>query len=244
MTIIYAHRGARGYAPENTMAAFRLAAAMKANGIELDVQLTKDDHPVICHDETVDRTSNGRGLVKDLTLAEIQRLDFGSWFGKQFAGETAPALDEFLVWFRAASMELNVEIKNGPVHYDGIEEKVVRLIEKHDLVDRTIVSSFYHPSLLAVKKINPSLRTGALFCVRPIDPCRFAEETGADYLHCNRENLDEAWVREAIKRNLGINVWTVNTKEEYAFVKPLGVRGIFSDFIDRFADIQTKPNSS
>ena len=243
MPIVYAHRGARGYAPENTMAAFKLADQMKVDGVELDVQLSKDGHAVICHDETINRTSNGKGLIKDLTLSELKQFDFGGWFDKKFTGEPILTLEEFSAWFSGTAIELNVEIKNGPIYYHGLEEKIVRIIEKHKLQSRTIISSFYHPSLLIVKKLNPQIRTGALFCVRPLDPCRFAEETGADYLHCNRENLDEAWVSEARKRGLGINVWTVNTQEEYAFLEPMGVRGIFSDFTDRFDGLKNQPTS-
>jgi glycerophosphoryl diester phosphodiesterase len=234
MTIVYAHRGARGYAPENTMAAFKLANEMKADGIELDVQLSKDGRVVICHDETINRTSNGKGFIKDLTLTELRKFDFGEWFDKRFEGEPIPTLDELLPWFSSTAMELNIEIKNGPIYYPGLEEKVVSLVEKHKLQNRVVVSSFYHPSLVAIKKLNPAIRTGALFCVRPLNPCRFAEETGADYLHCNRENLDATWVAEAKKSDFGINVWTVNTQQEYALLEPMGVRGIFSDFTDRF----------
>lgn len=230
--IIFAHRGARAYAPENTMTAFKLGWEMKADGIELDVQLTKDGQVVICHDHTIDRTSNGTGWIRSYSLAELKRLDFGRWFAPRFSGETIPTLAEFAAWFRSTSMILNVEIKNGPVVYAGIEEKVIAILAEYRLTERAIVSSFYHPSLVKVKQLAPALKTAALFSVRPLDPCRLARETGADYLHPSWHYLDEAWIKKAKAAGLGINAYTVNSVDEYNFFKHLDIDGIFSDYPD------------
>ncbi len=229
MTVLYAHRGASGAAPENTMAAFRAAALQQADGIELDVQLSRDGEVVVCHDERVDRTSTGRGLVKDLTLAALKAMDFGSWFAPQYAGETIPTLAEVAAWIAPTPMSLNIEIKNGPILYDGIEEKVAEIIDAFALKERVIVSSFYHPSLIKIAGLCPGVRTGALFAARPVDPLAFAQQTGAAYLHPCRENLDEGWVLQAQERGIGINVWTVNTEEEYALVAPFAVDGLFTN---------------
>lgn len=232
--LIYAHRGARGYAPENTMAAFQKAAALKAGGIELDVQMTADRQVVICHDHDIDRTSNGRGIICELTVTELKKYDFGSWFGPQFAGETIPTLDEFLPWFTNTAMVLNIEIKNGPVIYKGIEELVVAAVEKYQLQARTVVSSFYHPSLVKVKQLNPALKTGALFDCRPLQPLQYAEDVKADYLHPHWAMVEAEWVSEAHLRGIKVNAYTVNTPSEYEFVRKADVDGIFSDFPDRF----------
>ncbi len=229
---IFAHRGARAYAPENTMAAFRLGWEMQADGIELDVQLTRDDQVVICHDHTINRTSSGKGWLRDYTLSELKRLDFGGWFAPKFAGEAIPTLAEFAAWFQTTPMTLNVEIKNGPVIYAGIEEKVVAILGEYRLLERTIVSSFYHPSLVRLRELAPGLKTAALFSVRPLDPCRLARETGAAYLHPSWHYLDAAWTKEAKASGLGINAYTVNSPEEYAFFKALDIDGIFSDYPD------------
>src|SRR5690554_2404438 len=117
--VIYAHRGASAYAPENTGAAFRKALDMKADGIELDVHLSKDGHVVVIHDEKVDRTSNGKGLIRDLKLDELKSLDFGAWFSSEFAGEPIMTLDEVLSLLDGWDGILNIELKSGYVLYDN-----------------------------------------------------------------------------------------------------------------------------
>ena len=148
--LILGHRGARGHAPENTMASFQAALDMGADGIELDVQMTKDGKVVVCHDHSLERTSNGSGWLVEHTREELRALDFGSWFSPQFAGEKIPTLREVLQWAAPTRLIVNVEIKHGPVIYEGIEEKVSALIRECRMVERVIVSSFYHPSLLKI----------------------------------------------------------------------------------------------
>ena len=229
---IFAHRGARAYAPENTLSAFQKARAMHADGIELDVQLTKDGVPVICHDHSVNRTSNGQGWLKDYTLAEIKQFDFGSWFHSDFSGETIPSLEEFLCWFASTGMRLNIEIKNGPVIYPDIENKVIELIKKYDLVEQAFISSFHHPSLLVVKQLCPEIKTGALFTCRPLDPLEFCRQTKADYLHPAWESIDTLWARKAKDHGINIHVFTVNQRDQYDFVKSMEVDAIFTDYPD------------
>src|SRR3712207_5048900 len=112
-TKIMAHRGAAAYAPENTIAAFTKAIEMKADAIELDIHLSKDDHIVVIHDEKVDRTTNGKGLVMEFTLEELKRLDAGSWFNKEFKNEKIPTLREVLELVAYKNIDLNIEIKAG-----------------------------------------------------------------------------------------------------------------------------------
>src|SRR5690625_7581403 len=109
---IFAHRGASKYAPENTMAAFKFAYELGAEGIETDVQLTKDNIPVLIHDERVKRTTNGTGYIKDLTWNQVKQLDAGSWFSKKFTGAGIISLDEFLQWIQFKPLYLNIELKN------------------------------------------------------------------------------------------------------------------------------------
>ncbi|MDF2499424.1 MAG: hypothetical protein K0Q77_138 [Anaerosporomusa subterranea] len=229
---IFAHRGARAYAPENTLSAFQKAYAMRADGIELDVQLTKDGVPVICHDHSVNRTSNGQGWIRDYTLAEIKRLDFGSWFHQDFSGETIPTLEEFLRWFASTGMRLNIEIKNGPVIYTGIENKVIEAVKKYDLVEQVFISSFYHPSLLTTKQLCPRIKTGALFTCRPLDPLEFCRQSQADYLHPAWESIDSLWASEAKHHGIKIHTFTVNHRDQYDFVADIGVDAIFTDYPD------------
>lgn len=236
---IYAHRGARGYAPENTMAAFRLALELGADGIELDVQATKDGAVVICHDHTIDRTSNGTGWIRDYTLAELRALDFGGWFSPEFVGEALPTFAEFFAWYVTTPLYLNVEIKNGPAVYPGIERKLIAEMQEimpldFPLYDRLIFSSFYHPSLCEIKTLDLRFKTGVLFDDRPVDVAGMAKQINAEYLHPHWHYLEQEWVQAAHDAGIGVNSYTVNTREEYEFARAAGIDGIFSDFPDHW----------
>ncbi|MCM0759005.1 glycerophosphodiester phosphodiesterase [Sporomusa sphaeroides DSM 2875] len=237
--LIYAHRGARGYAPENTMAAFRQALACKADGIELDVQLTKDRQLVICHDHSIDRTSNGSGWIKNFTLAELKALDFGSWFAPAFAGEPIPTLEEFCRWYVTTPLLLNIEIKNGPVVYKGIEEQIIYLLKRicpkdFDMYNRVIISSFYHPSLVKIKQIDNRFKTGVLFADHPVNVLSLIKQTNADYLHPHWHYLNRNWIEAAHEAGIGVNSYTINTQEEFDFSCAQNIDGLFSDYPDRF----------
>ena len=129
---IYAHRGSSGTHPENTLAAFREAARLPIYGVEFDVHLTKDGELVVIHDETIDRTSNGKGFVKDMTLAELRSFDFGSWFSDEFRGEPIPTLHEVLEVFSETSHHLNIELKSDIFPYEGMAEKVVAMVQRDE----------------------------------------------------------------------------------------------------------------
>lgn len=233
--IIYGHRGASGYAPENTLAAFQEAARRGADGIELDVQLTRDGEVVVIHDHKIDRTSNGHGWIKDFTLTELKHYDFGGWFSSDFIDEAIPTLNEVLDWLQSNQLQLNIEIKNGPVVYSGIEEKIVNLLAKYHLEQRTIVSSFHHPCLKQIKHYNPKISTGALFECRPISVPLLAQNCGAEYLHPNWQSLDAEWVSSAKTAGLTINAYTLNHYDEYQWIKSLDINGIFTNFPDSAA---------
>ncbi|MFA7163177.1 MAG: glycerophosphodiester phosphodiesterase, partial [Eubacteriales bacterium] len=173
--IIYAHRGASAYAPENTGSAFTKAIEMGAGGIELDIHMSKDGHLMVIHDESLNRTSNGKGLVKDLSLDELKGLDFGSWFDGSFKGERILTLEECLDLLEGWDGILNVEVKSGPILYDGIEEKLVKVLSEYKMIDRTIVSSFNHYSLLAIKQLEPELKTGILYMAGLVEPWIYAQ---------------------------------------------------------------------
>src|SRR5918912_617430 len=119
---VVGHRGAMGHCPENTLASFERGLDLGADWVELDVHLSRDGALVVIHDETLERTTNGAGLVKDHDLAELRRLDAGAWFGPEFAGQRLPTLDEALAWAVRRGLVLDVELKNGPVFYPGLEE--------------------------------------------------------------------------------------------------------------------------
>ncbi|MBC7809703.1 MAG: glycerophosphodiester phosphodiesterase, partial [Burkholderiales bacterium] len=140
-TLVFGHRGAKAYAPMNTLPAYELAAEQGAHGIELDVHRSKDGYAVIVHDFKVDATSDGKGLVTEMTLAQLKRLDAGAWFDPKFAGTRIPTLDEV---FESVGQRLfvNVEIKSDSLETDGVEQVVADCITRHNMQSRVIVSSF------------------------------------------------------------------------------------------------------
>lgn len=237
--LIYAHRGAQGYAPENTMSAFQQAIICKADGIELDVQVTKDRQLIICHDHTIDRTSNGSGWIKDLTLAQLKAFDFGSWFSPSFANESILTFQEFFAWYVSTPLLLNIEIKNGPIVYEGIEEQLISILKNNsprnfDLYQRIIISSFYHPSLVKIKQLDQRFKTGVLFDDRPVDILSLIQQTNADYLHPHWHYLESNWIEAAHEAGIGVNSYTINTQEEFDFSRAANIDGIFSDYPDRW----------
>ncbi len=141
---IFAHRGSSGTHPENTLAAFRAAAALPIDGVEIDVHLTKDGEVVVIHDEKINRTTNGKGYVKDMTLEELQQYDAGSWFSEEWGGERVPTLDEVLEIYEDTSHRLNIEIKSDIFPYDGLVEKVLTIANNRGMADRLLLSSFNH----------------------------------------------------------------------------------------------------
>ena len=156
---VFAHRGYSGKYPENTMEAFRGAFAAGADGIELDVQLSKDGQLVIIHDETLDRTTTGKGYVKDYTLSELKQLDAS---GKLFSGLQLPSFEEYCEWVKNTPLITNIELKTSIVYYEEIEEKTAEMVKAFRLEDRVIFSSFNHLSIVRMKQLLPECPVGAL----------------------------------------------------------------------------------
>ncbi|MGE5380843.1 MAG: glycerophosphodiester phosphodiesterase, partial [Methylocystaceae bacterium] len=168
MIKVGAHRGASGWAPENTMAAFELAIDKGADLIEFDVQLTRDQVAVVIHDEWVDRTSNGHGRVCDLAWQELKTMDFGSYRGAEFTGCRLPTLDEVLE-LGAGNCQMNIEIKNGPVYYPQIEDIIIDRIKAHHCREQVIISSFDHHAISRCHRLDPGVRLAYLIAHRPLE---------------------------------------------------------------------------
>jgi glycerophosphoryl diester phosphodiesterase len=188
---ISAHRGASGYAPENTLAAFRQAHALGADMVELDVHLTRDERLVVHHDDTLDRTTNGTGYVRDHTWDQLKDLDAGSWYGPEFAGERIPLLEDVLTWAAASRMPLSIELKRpnealGREPYPNLAARVIEQVEAHDLADRVLLFSDDHTVVRAVRDLAPHIGTGVVLGGATfIDPIGLAHAAGADgiYVH-------------------------------------------------------------
>ena len=228
---VFGHRGAMGYAPENTFASFERAVQIGVDAIELDVHLTADGEVVVIHDEDLSRTTSGEGIVGEKTLAEIAQVDAGSRFSPAYAGQRVPTLGEVLAWAKG-KVVLDIEIKGGPWPYPGLEQKVVDLIRQHDMVEQTIVISFHHPTVATVKALAPELATGTLWSAQPIDPVAVARAAGANAILPFWSYVDEETVERAHAAGLSVHPWATSAPAVVERLIELGVDSICSNHPD------------
>jgi glycerophosphoryl diester phosphodiesterase len=218
--LIIGHRGASAYKPENSLAAMALAAEQGADGVEFDVQLSADGRPVLMHDTTVDRTSDGRGKVSDLTVAELQKLDLGD-------GQTIPTLDEVFATF-GGRLLYNVEIKDWQLRGRGLETAVAQAIAAHNLAKKVVISSF---NPLVLRRIRPELPPGVgLGMLRYLGLAQYSylfAASDADHPHYSMVN--EKYMAWAKQRNQRVNVWTVDDPAEAQRLAALGVQAIITN---------------
>lgn len=240
ITAIFAHRGSSATHPENTMAAFREAYRTGADGIELDVHLSKDGIPVVIHDEQIDRTSDGTGWVKDYTLQQLKRFDFGSPFSGRFRGERIPALREVLEWCRSKPILLNIELKTDEIRYPGIEWKVVSLIQQYQMDQRVILSSFNHDSLIEARRIHPVIETAALFAEWLYKPWEYARSIGADGLHFHWLAASPELLHGAAQAGMPVRLYTVNDELKMRYFIRSGYAGIFTDWPEKAMKVRAK----
>ena len=236
--LVIAHRGASGHAPENTLAAFRRAVALGASFIETDLHLSRDAHFVAIHDDNVNRTTNGQGKVHDLTLADLRRLDAGSWFGSEFSGEPIPTLEEILEFSKKNDVVFYLELKL--IGAWGGEHALIGALRESGEIARTIVISFDAEVIAALRKIEPTLMTGLLFEGQIDQPLQRAVEAGARQLAVRGDLVTPALIAEARKRDLQIVCWTVNQPAHMRMLIEAGVDGIMSDYPDRLVAAQPK----
>jgi glycerophosphoryl diester phosphodiesterase len=231
-----AHRGASGCAPENTRAAFAAALALGVDAIELDCQLSADGELVVIHDETLERTTSGRGPVAAAPWAELATLDAGAWFDPAFRGERVPRLADVLDLV-AGRARVNVEIKSGR-DVGAIEPRLAALAQARGAFDWLVFSSFHHAAVRNLRAAAPAATIGILWDRGPArDALALAAELAARYLVPNRTLVDAGLVAAAHARGLGVWVWTVNDVEEMRRLVALGVDAIFSDYPERFAAV-------
>jgi len=227
---VIAHRGASGTAPENTLAAFREAHRLGAAMIELDVQLSADGHVVVMHDDTVDRTTDGSGLVSDLRLSELRALDAGGWFGREFRGERVPTLSEVLA---AVPMPINVELKSGGG--DALAEAVIDTVRSADALGRVIFSSFEDEALARLWRIEPASTLAVLRARGTIGHAvDAARRVGATALHLRNTRGWARSIRDTLPQGYTIRIWTVNSIGEWTKFESAGATGVFTDYPERF----------
>lgn len=230
---IFAHRGSSGTHPENTLPAFTEAAALAVQGVELDVHLSKDGELVVIHDEKVNRTTNGKGYVKDMPLAELKKLDAGSWKSGEWAGTAIPTLAEVFEVFRDTRHVLNVELKTDVFPYAGAVEKVVRLATGQGMENRLVISSFNHPDVkLAVDRHQVP---GAILASNIlVDMAAYAETVGTKRLHLSLPYALRHGA-ELIEKGCEVYVYTVNRLDYAEQLQKIGVTGIFTDYPEKLA---------
>lgn len=226
---IFAHRGVSINYPENTMAAFQAAAKLPIAGVELDVHLTADKEVVVIHDETIDRTSNGSGYVKDFTLQQLRTFDFGSWFSREFGDEVIPTLGEVLELFAGTNHRINIELKTDIIAYEGIEALVLKEVAAQQMTERVIISSFNHESLQTVSKIAPYIESAALFAEVLVDFPTYIALIPAKALHVSLPTSFRKSVKLALTEGATVRVYTVNEQRDARSLQQLGVQAIFTD---------------
>lgn len=235
-----AHRGASARAPENTLAAFREAARLGADAIECDVRLCGDGKPVVIHDDTVDRTTDGRGAVARLTLADLRRLDAGSWFASRFRGERIPTLEETFEFARGRC-GLNLEIKGAGAHADGDGATIralARSLAATGFRGPLVVSSFSRQALILARAAMPRVRLGLLVS-RSLRGLRAAHRlTGLAAVHPHVRLASRRRVRLAHALGLLVLFWTVNERRLIRRLLDLGADGLMTDDPALFLDLR------
>ncbi len=226
---VFAHRGASQYAPENTLEAFRLAMEQGAEGIELDVHLSADGELVVIHDETLERTTNGKGLVKDHTLAQLQALRADNHM-EGFEAARIPTLRQVLELVRPGDMQVNIELKTGILWYEGIEEKTLELVKELGMQDRVVYSSFNHYSIEEVRRLDPTAETAYLFSDVIFEVEKYAARRGVKGLHPALWHVKMAdFLTDYLQSGLVVRVWTVNRPEDMRLLMERGVDAVITN---------------
>lgn len=233
MTLIFAHRGAAGTYPENTMLAFEKALEVGADGIELDVQLSADGEVVVIHDETIDRTTNGSGEVRSFTLQELKSYQASYTFNVGNLFTPIPTLREVFQFLSNNNLICNIELKNSVFEYVGLEKKVYDLIQEFHLSERVIISSFHHRSLMYMKEFAPQLEYSPLYGEPLFQPWDYVRMMGLSSAHPAYRTLDPFTVQKFAESNIAIRCYTVNAKKKIQQALSWGVEAIFTDYPER-----------
>jgi glycerophosphoryl diester phosphodiesterase len=230
VTLCCAHRGASGLAPENTLAALRMAIDLGADMAEIDVQQTADDRLAVFHDTDLGRTTTGVGPLWRKTLTELQALDAGSWFAPEFTGERVPALEDVLDLCRGRLL-LNIEMKMHG-HEKNVVDLVIGAIHDTNSDDHCLVTSFDHEAARALKRRAPGLRTGLILGPGPYPADVFL--SAADVLSVADGHAKSGFLARACAANKAVHVWTVDDPDRMRELIALEVEAIITNRPDRF----------
>lgn len=232
-THILAHRGFSGRYPENSMRAFREAVTCGSHGVEFDVQRTRDGELVVIHDERLDYSTTGAGWVHEQSWAELKTVKLRSRTSDMIFSDTIPHLDEVLGFLAEHKLVINCELKNGLLPFPGMEEQVLAAVHARGVQESVIISSFNHGSMLRVKELDSSIKTGIIYAGRPVDLWNYAGSLRVDALHPDRGFIDAEFVRAARREGFMVNTYTVNDPLEIQRILETGVDGIITNYPDR-----------
>ena len=235
--VVIAHRGFSAIAPENTLISFQKAIEIGADMIEFDVSLSKDGIPVVIHDKTLNRTTNSKGKVEDFTLEELKSFDAGSWYKPSFTGEKIPTLEEVILLAKGKIM-LNIEIKKHSVKrkikINGLEHKIVNLLEKHGMIDEVLISSFSKMAIQRIKEFNPEIPVAYLYRfginLRLINSF---DKLGIYSFNQGKRSFSKKSIQDIHLKGIKLNIYTVNQKREMKKFIKNGVDGIITNHPDK-----------
>jgi len=248
---VISHRGANRFAPQNTIPAFQKSIELNVDGFETDVHLTKDGVPVLCHNYTVNATSNRKGNITDFTLNEIRTFDFGSYFSDVYKGTKIPTVDEFLFLCETADIDvLNIELKSPKDKTElQIVSETIELVKNHNLFDKLLISSFNPDLLVEAKKCDSQCKTGLLYSPNHAiawkinaNPVEYAKNIGAEALHPFEFFVNEKYVYNAHENGLIVNPWTIDKTKSIDKMILCGVDGIITNVPDVVQTILSKWN--
>ena len=228
---VIAHRGASGHAPENTLAAFERAVALGAGFIETDLHLTRDARFVAIHDPTLERTTNGKGNVRDSTLAEIRKLDAGLWFDREFMGQKVPTLEEIVEFAAKHDVIFYLELKYEAAW--GMHHSLVGALQKSGGAARSIIISSSEPTLTALRQVDPSAMMGLIFDEANQDHTKAGIELGVRQLCPQYSLVTNEMVEQAHALDLQVATWTVDDAATMRAMIAAKVDGIMTNFPDR-----------
>ncbi|MGO4994465.1 glycerophosphodiester phosphodiesterase [Jeotgalibaca porci] len=239
-TLILGHRGSKGTAPENTLISFKKALLTGCDGLELDVHLSKDGIPVVIHDETVDRTTNAKGLVSSFTLKELKQMDAGKWFNRTFQGEKIPTLEEVLVLLSEENFTglLNIELKTDRIPYENIEATVLNLVKTFQPAYKVVYSSFNYETLERLTAQDLKAAFGVLFGKMGLEANQLSNGLPVQAWH-GRYTLINRMI-QANKNKLPLRLWTVNSYFDLGYCLSKKVDTIITDYPGRAMKVRKR----
>ena len=235
--MVIGHRGAAGYAPENTLASIRAAARLGVHFVEFDAKLSSDGHVILFHDEELDRTTDGSGPLANMDLGDLRSLDAGGWFGEKFRGELIPTLSEAIAVLRDLTMIANVEIKPDQGREAETGKAVARVLRTEWPRDlpAPVLSSFSEDALVAARGLVADFPRALLVVEIPSNWRREMAKLGCTALHCAARQLTAKLAKEVTCQGVPLRCYTVNDPIVARRLFSWGVEAVFSDYPDRIA---------